>query len=120
MSISIYYLRRFGLSYTLAESLSKDEVELLDLFLKKNNKLSELYTNKKIDKLKSFFKEALFSMSKSSNIFDEIFMLESCGINLGTSKIYEKSTSVNVNLNMSKKFKIKMYILFICLLEKIF
>ena len=27
---------------------------------------------------------------------------------------------VNVNLNMSKKFKIKMYILFICLLEKIF
>lgn len=35
MSISIYYLRRFGLSYTLAESLSKDEVELLDLFLKK-------------------------------------------------------------------------------------
>ena len=28
--------------------------------------------------------------------------------------------SVNVNLNMSKKFKIKMYILFICLLEKIF
>lgn len=95
MSISIYYLRRFGLSYTLAESLSKDEVELLDLFLKKNNKLSELYTNKKIDKLKSFFKEALFSMSKSSNIFDEIFMLESCGINLGTSKIYEKSTSIS-------------------------
>ena len=28
--------------------------------------------------------------------------------------------SVNVNLNMSKKFKIKMYALFICLLEKIF
>ena len=28
--------------------------------------------------------------------------------------------NVNVNLNMSKKFKIKMYILFICLLEKIF
>ena len=27
--------------------------------------------------------------------------------------------AVNVNLNMSKKFKIKMYILFICLLEKI-
>lgn len=95
MSISIYYLRRFGLSYTLAESLSKDEVELLDLFLKKNNKLSALYTNKKIDKLKSIFKEALFSMSKSSNIFDEIFMLESCGINLGTSKIYEKSTSIS-------------------------
>ena len=95
MSISIYYLRRFGLSYTLAESLSKDEVELLDLFLKKNNKLSALYTNKKIDKLKSFFKDALFSMSKSSNIFDEIFMLESCGINLGTSKIYEKSASIS-------------------------
>lgn len=95
MSISIYYLRRFGLSYTLAESLSKDEVELLDLFLKKNNKLSELYTNKKIDKLKSYFKESLFSMSKSINIFDEMFMLESCGINLGTSKIYEKSTSIS-------------------------
>ena len=27
---------------------------------------------------------------------------------------------VNVNLNMPKKFKIKMYILFICFLEKIF
>ena len=32
---------------------------------------------------------------------------------------YHKN-AVNVNLNMSKKFKIKMYILFICLLEKIF
>ena len=31
-----------------------------------------------------------------------------------------KIKGVNVNLNMSKKFKIKMYILFICLLEKIF
>lgn len=31
-----------------------------------------------------------------------------------------RGTIVNVNLNMSKKFKIKMYILFICLLEKIF
>ena len=34
-------------------------------------------------------------------------------------KIKEEQ-GVNVNLNMSKKFKIKMYILFICLLEKIF
>ena len=32
----------------------------------------------------------------------------------------EQMEVVNVNLNMSKKFKIKMYILFICLLEKIF
>ena len=34
--------------------------------------------------------------------------------------ILMKEENVNVNLNMSKKFKIKMYILFICLLEKIF
>lgn len=95
MSISIYYLRRFGLSYTLAGSLSKDEVELLDLFLGKNEKLLGLYTNKKIDKLKCFFKESLLNISKSINIFDEIFMLESCGINLGTSKIYEKSASIS-------------------------
>lgn len=95
MSISIYYLRRFGLSHTLANSLSMDEVELLDLFLKKNDKLLELYTNKKVDKLKSYLKEALLNMSNGIDIFDEIFMLESCGINLGTSKIYEKSTSIS-------------------------
>ena len=34
--------------------------------------------------------------------------------------VLEKSEFVNVNLNMPKKFKIKMYILFIYLLEKIF
>ena len=34
-------------------------------------------------------------MSNEINIFDEIFMLESCGINLGTSKIYEKSISIS-------------------------
>ena len=95
MSISIYYLRRFGLSHTLANSLSMDEVELLDLFLKKNDKLLELYTNKKVDKLKSYLKEALLNMSNGIDIFDEIFMLESCGINLGTSKIYEKSISIS-------------------------
>lgn len=95
MSISIYYLRRFGLSHTLANSLSMDEVELLDLFLKKNDKLLELYTNKKVDKLKNYLKEALLNMSNGIDIFDEIFMLESCGINLGTSKIYEKSISIS-------------------------
>lgn len=95
MSISIYYLRRFGLSHTLAKSLSMDGVELLDLFLKKNDKLLELYTNKKVDKLKSYLKEALLNMSNGIDIFDEIFMLESCGINLGTSKIYEKSISIS-------------------------
>ena len=37
-----------------------------------------------------------------------------------TAKQQLELVDVNVNLNMSKKFKIKMYILFICLLEKIF
>lgn len=54
-----------------------------------------MYTNKKVDKLKSYLKEALLNMSKGIDIFDEIFMLESCGINLGTSKIYEKSISIS-------------------------
>ena len=61
MSITIYYLRRYGLSYSLAKTLAADKVELLDLFLVKNLKLSKLYAKNKygvngiIRKIKNIF-----------------------------------------------------------------
>ena len=95
MSISIYYLRKFGLSSSLATSLATDEVQLLDLFLEKNSKLSKLYTKQKIEKLKKILQDALLSISKSTNIFDNTFILESCGAKIGTGKIYDKSSSIS-------------------------
>ena len=52
-------------------------------------------------------------MIKIKELFKDI-------IKYKNNKITYLGIVVNVNLNMSKKFKIKMYILFICLLEKIF
>ena len=94
MSITIYYLRRYGLSYSLAKTLAMDKVELLDLFLEKNLKLSKLYSKNKIEKLKIFLRDALVSISKSPDIFDDIYMIESCGVKLGTSKIYDRALTI--------------------------
>lgn len=95
MSISIYYLRRFGLTFSLVNALAIDEIELLDLFLEKNSKLLNLYSNKKIEKLKTAFSASLDNLSKFTNIFDDIFMIECLGNKIGQSKIYNKTQSIS-------------------------
>lgn len=95
MSISIYYLRRFGLTFSFVNNLATDEIELLDLFLEKNSKLLNLYSNRKIEKLKKSFSDSLASLSESTNIFDNIFMIECLGNKIGQSKIYDKTQSIS-------------------------
>lgn len=95
MSITIYYLRRFGLSFLLANTLANDEIEFLDLFLENNSKLLNLYSNRKIEKLKALFKNSLNNLSKNTDIFDEIFMVECLGKKIGQSKIYDKAHSIS-------------------------
>ena len=51
---------------------------------------------------------------------NKLGIIESSVLAREEERLSKKKAVVNVNLNMSKKFKIKMYILFICLLEKIF
>lgn len=95
MSITVYYLRRFGLSFLLANTLANDEIEFLDLFLENNSKLLNLYSNRKIEKLKTLFKNSLNNLSETTDIFDEIFMVECLGKKIGQSKIYEKTHSIS-------------------------
>ena len=95
MSITIYYLRRFGLSFLLANTLANDQIEFLDLFLENNSKLLNLYSNRKIEKLKALFKNSLNNLSKDTDIFDEIFMVECLGKKIGLSKIYDKTHSIS-------------------------
>lgn len=95
MSITIYYLRRFDLSFLLANTLANDEIEFLDLFLENNSKLLNLYSNRKIEKLKALFKNSLNNLSKDTDIFDEIFMVECLGKKIGQSKIFDKTQSIS-------------------------
>lgn len=95
MGISIYFLRKFGISYRLAKSLDEDGVELLDLFLQYNPIISEKYSKSKINKLNNFLFDAIQNLQTYSNIYDEIFMLESLGSALGTNRIYKFSNSIS-------------------------
>ena len=95
MGISIYFLRKFGISYRLAKSLDEDGVELLDLFLQYNPIISEKYLKSKINKLNNFLFDAIQNLQTYSNIYDEIFMLESLGSALGTNRIYKFSNSIS-------------------------
>lgn len=76
MSVSLYYLRKFGLSLPLAISLAIDDVEFLDLFLEDNPKLTKKFSSNKIKKLKDYFINSLPPLSKSTDIFDDVCMLD--------------------------------------------
>lgn len=76
MSVSLYYLRKFGLSLPLAISLAIDDVEFLDLFLEDNPKLTNKFSSSKIKKLRDYFIKFLPCLSKSTDIFDDVCMLE--------------------------------------------
>ena len=76
MSVSLYYLRKFGLSLPLAISLAIDDVEFLDLFLEDNPKLTNKFSSGKIKKLKDYFINSLPLLSKSTDIFDDVCMLD--------------------------------------------
>jgi hypothetical protein len=82
MSVSIYFLRRFGLKSKLATTLSEDDLELLDLFLEYNPKLSEKYTPNKQKKLKEYLYNSLETIARIPNVFDELYLLESNGTKL--------------------------------------
>jgi hypothetical protein len=102
MSVSLYYLRKFGLSLPLAISLAIDDVEFLDLFLEDNPKLTNIFSSGKIKKLRDYFINSLPCLSKSTDIFDDVCMLEcvDCegkddyykGIRL---KIFKKTQSIS-------------------------
>ena len=76
MSVSLYYLRKFGLSLPLAISLAIDDVEFLDLFMEDNPKLTNKFSRGKIKKLRDYFIKSLPYLSKSTDIFDDVCMLE--------------------------------------------
>lgn len=76
MSVSLYYLRKFDLSLPLAISLAIDNVEFLDLFLEDNPKLTNKFSSGKIKKLKDYFINSLPLLSKSTDIFDDVCMLD--------------------------------------------
>lgn len=102
MSVSLYYLRKFGLSLPLAISLAIDDVEFLDLFLENNPKLTNKFSSGKIKKLRDYFINSLPCLSKSTDIFDDVCMLECVdseekdsyykGIRL---KIFKKTQSIS-------------------------
>ena len=102
MSVSLYYLRKFGLSLPLAISLAIDDVEFLDLFLEDNPKLTNKFSSSKIKKLRDYFIKFLPCLSKSTDIFDDVCMLECVdyeekdgyykGIRL---KIFKKTQSIS-------------------------
>lgn len=95
MSISIYFLRSFGIGAKLAQTLSRDGLELVDLFVKFNQKLNERYSKTKLDKLQDSLLNALESIKNHQNVFDDICMLESIGCNIGFNKIYKQTNSIN-------------------------
>lgn len=95
MSVSIYFLRRFGLKPKLATSLSDDGLELLDLFLEYNPKLSEKYTPNKQKKLKKYLYNSIETIAKGPNVFDELYLLETNGIKVDSNKIYQQSGTIN-------------------------
>lgn len=95
MSISIYFLRSFGIGAKLAQTLSEDGLELVDLFVNFNEELNERYSKRKLDKLQDSLLNALESIKNHPNIFDDMCMLESIGCNIGNNKIYKQTNSIN-------------------------
>ena len=81
--------------FSLASSLASDDIELLDLFLEKNTKLSNAFSKQKIKKLRGFLFESLPKLSQFVDIFDDIFILECCGKELGNGKIYQRTNSIS-------------------------
>ena len=95
MSISIYFLRSFGIGAKLVQVLSKDGLELVDLFVNFNQELNEKYSKRKLDKLQDSLLNALESIKNHQNIFDAMSMLESIGCNIGNNRIYKQTNSIN-------------------------
>lgn len=95
MSISIYFLRSFGIGAKLVQVLSQDGLELVDLFVNFNQELNEKYSKRKLDKLQDSLLNALESIKNHQNIFDDMSMLESIGCNIGNNRIYKQTNSIN-------------------------
>lgn len=100
MSVSIYFLRRFGLKSKLATTLSEDDLELLDLFLEYNPKLSEKYTPNKQKKLKEYLYNSLETIARIPNVFDELYLLESNGTKVDSNKIYKQADTISELSNL--------------------
>lgn len=95
MSISIYFLRNFGIGAKLAQTLSEDGLELVDLFVNFNEEFNERYSKRKLAKLQDSLLNALESIKNHQNIFDDMCMLESIGCNIGNNKIYKQTKYIN-------------------------
>lgn len=100
MSVSIYFLRRFGLKSKLATTLSEDDLELLDLFLEYNPKISEKYTPNKQKKLKEYLYNSLETIARIPNVFDELYLLESNGTKVDSNKIYKQADTISELSNL--------------------
>lgn len=101
MSVSIYFLRRFGLKSKVATTLSEDDIELLDLFLEYNPKLSEKYTPNKQKKLKEYFLyNSLETIARIPNVFDELYLLESNGTKVDSNRIYKQADTISELSNL--------------------
>lgn len=101
MSISIYFLRRLGLKSKVVATLSEDDIELLDLFLEYNPKLSEKYTPNKQKKLKEYFLyNSLETIARRPNVFDELYLLESNGTKVDSNKIYKQADTISELSNL--------------------
>ncbi|HFV0323295.1 TPA: hypothetical protein ACGM38_002330, partial [Streptococcus agalactiae] len=85
----------------MATTLSEDDIELLDLFLEYNPKLSEKYTPNKQKKLKEYFLyNSLETIARIPNVFDELYLLESNGTKVDSNRIYKQADTISELSNL--------------------
>ncbi|HEM3868465.1 TPA: hypothetical protein U1V35_001623 [Streptococcus suis] len=92
MTLTLFFLRKFGLTKYLAQSYSESGLELLDFFVKyeKFNKNLTIGKYNKICRL--IYQNFVEIMSK--DITDEIFLLESVGANIESNKLHYNTNSI--------------------------
>ncbi|HFI0414332.1 TPA: hypothetical protein ACGOWU_002096, partial [Streptococcus suis] len=80
MTLTLFFLRKFGLTKYLAQSYSELGIELLDFFVK-YEKFNKNLTKGKYNKIcRMIYQNFVEIMNK--DITDEIFLLESVGANI--------------------------------------
>ncbi|HEP1794348.1 TPA: hypothetical protein VB881_000966 [Streptococcus suis] len=92
MTLTLFFLRKFGLTKYLAQSYSELGIELLDFFVK-YEKFNKNLTRGKYNKICRMIYQNFVEIM-NSNIFDEIFLLESVGANIEGGKLYCQTDSI--------------------------
>ncbi|MFI3150435.1 hypothetical protein ODU13_03035 [Streptococcus suis] len=92
MTLTLFFLRKFGLTKYLAQSYSELGIELLDFFVK-YEKFNKNLTRGKYNKIcRMIYQNFVEIMNK--DITDEIFLLESVGANIESTKLHYNTNSI--------------------------